>query len=272
MKRAITLGMGALALAGLTLPAAAADLGARPYTKAPAMAPAPVFTWTGCYIGGFIGGAVAERDVINTDIGGLPGTANFGVPWSDGLDHSWDTKLDSSFLGGGTLGCNYQWPGSSFVVGIEGEAGFLSLKGTAADPVSLGQSVFATTRIGDWYGMVTGRLGWAINTVLIYAKGGAAFVDVEHTVVDTCALAPCGPGLVTTGFSDTKTTWTAGGGIEWAFAPNWSVKAEYMFISLDEIDRSCGVITGGAFTGSTTCFDHDTGGIHTGKLGLNFRF
>jgi len=256
MKRAITFGMGALALAGLTLPAAAADLGARPYTKAPVMAPAPVFTWTGCYIGGFVGGAVAERDVINTDVGNA-----FGVPWNPPLNHSWITELDSSFIGGGTLGCNYQWPGSSFVVGIEGEAGFLRMDGSATDPFSFGLSTTAFTRVGDWYAMITGRLGWAINTVLIYAKGGAAFIDVEHAVVD--------PGFLVTSFSDTKTTWTAGGGIEWAFAPNWSVKAEYMFISLDDVDRSCGVSTIG---GGTFCFDHDLGGIHTGKLGLNFRF
>jgi outer membrane immunogenic protein len=272
MKRAITLGIGALALAGLTLPAAAADLGARPITKGPVMAPPPVFSWTGCYIGGFVGGAFAERDVTNTDVGGPPNDFSFGVPWNSPLGHSWITELDSSFIGGGTLGCNYQWPGSSFVVGIEGEAGFLRLDGSAADPVSPGLDTIAFTRVGDWYAMITGRLGWAINTVLIYAKGGAAFVDVEHTVIDSCNLAPCGAGLIATSFSDTKTTWTAGGGIEWAFAPNWSVKAEYMFIALDDVDRSCGVATAGPFTNSTFCFDHDLGGIHTGKLGVNFRF
>jgi outer membrane immunogenic protein len=268
MKRAITLGLGALALAGLTLPAGAADLGARPIGKAPAIAPPPIFTWTGCYIGGFVGGAFAERDVLNVDVGGPPGTATFGVPWNAPLNHGWITELDSSFIGGGTVGCNYQWPGSSFVIGIEGEVGFLSLEGTAADPLSPNLDTIATTKIGDWYGMITGRLGWAINTVLIYAKGGAAFVDVDHAVIDASALPP-GINTIVTGFSDTKTTWTAGGGVEWAFAPNWSVKAEYMFIALDDVDTSCGVATLG---GGTFCFTHDVGGIHTGKLGVNFRF
>jgi len=268
MKRAITLGLGALALAGMTLPSAAADLG--PIGKAPAIAPAPIFSWTGCYVGGFVGGAFAERDVINTDRGVSPA---FVTAFNDPINHSWTTNLDSSFIGGGTLGCNYQWPGSSFVVGIEGEAAFMRLDGTAADPLSLGLDTIATTRVGDWYGMITGRVGWAINTVLLYGKAGAAFVDVEHTVVDACSVAPCGAALIATSFSDTKTTWTAGGGIEWAFAPNWTVKAEYMFIALDDVDRSCGVIRGAvAAAGSIACFDHDLGGIHTGKLGVNFRF
>jgi outer membrane immunogenic protein len=272
MKRATTLGLGALALAGLTLPSAAADLGARPIGKAPIMAPPPVFSWTGCYIGGFVGGAFPERDVTNTDVGGPFGSVNALVAYNDGLNHSWITGLDSSFIGGGTLGCNYQWPGSSFVVGIEGEVGFLRMRGTAADPLSPALDTFAATKIGDWYGMITGRLGWAINTVLLYAKGGAAFIDVDHAVVDACNTGACGVGLVATTFSDTKTTWTAGGGVEWAFAPNWTVKAEYMFIALDEVDRSCGVIAAGPATGLTTCFTHDLGGIHTGKLGVNFKF
>jgi outer membrane immunogenic protein len=266
MKRAITLGLGALALTGLTLPSAAADLGARPIGKAPIMAPAPVFSWTGCYVGGFVGGAFPERDVTNFDRGISPA---FAVAYNDGINHSWITGLDSSFIGGGTLGCNYQWPGTSFVVGIEGEVGFLSMKGSAADPLSPALDTFASTRVGDWYGMITGRVGWAINTVLLYGKAGAAFIDVEHNVIDACNTGACGGALIATGFSDTKTTWTAGGGIEWAFAPNWTVKAEYMFIALDDIDRSCGVIAG---TALTACFDHDLGGIHTGKLGVNFKF
>jgi outer membrane immunogenic protein len=269
MKRATTLGLGALALAGLTLPSAAADLGARPIGKAPIMAPPPVFSWTGCYVGGFVGGAFPERDVTHTDRGISPG---FVTAYNDGINHSWGTSLDSSFIGGGTLGCNYQWPGSSFVVGIEGEVGFLRMRATVADPLSPALDTIADTKIGDWYGMITGRLGWAINTVLLYAKGGAAFIDVEHSVVDACNTGACGVGLVATSFSDTKTTWTAGGGIEWAFAPNWTVKAEYMFIALDDVDRSCGVISAGPATGLTTCFDHDLGGIHTGKLGVNFKF
>jgi hypothetical protein len=72
------------------------------------------------------------------------------------------------------------------------------------------------------------------------------------------------------------TTWTVGGGVEWAFAANWSIKAEYMFVGLDNDDlRSCGSATlasGATVRGGPFCFNHSFGGIHTAKVGLNFRF
>ena len=94
----------------------------------------------------------------------------------------------SSFLGGGTVGCNWQPIGSPFVLGIEGELGYLRLTGSAIDPtqpvLGLAPSVTSNTRIGDWYGMITGRLGYAWDRAMVYVKGGVAFVDVETTVTD----------------------------------------------------------------------------------------
>ncbi len=151
---------------------------------------------------------------------------------------SYDTK--SSFLGGGTLGCNWQPIGSPFVLGIEGELGYLRLTGSAIDPFDSGSfSINSHTKIGDWYGMVAGRLGYAWDRALLYVKGGVAFVDVETTVTDPLV----NPGFVAS-TSDSTAAWTVGGGIEWAFDWNWSVKAEYMFIGLDNksacgFDRQC---------------------------------
>ena len=134
-----------------------------------------------------------------------------------------------------------------------------------------------SAKIGDWYAMVTGRLGYAFDRVLVYAKGGAAFIPVRAAVVDTCATVPagCGNWLISTFVDDTITTWTIGGGIEWAFADNWSIKGEYMFIGLDETLTSCGPATlanGNVVSGGSFCFGHDFSGIHTAKVGLNYRF
>jgi outer membrane immunogenic protein len=235
----------------------AADLSVRRQPPPPPPPPPPplaVFNWTGCYAGGFIGGAWAN-DVTATDLN----ARNNGISWS--------YELDGSFIGGGTIGCNYQWS-SFFVVGIEGEVGYINLEGSAADPTSLALDTVSSTSIGNWYGMITGRFGFAFNSAaLIYVKAGAAFVDVSHDVVDRCNTGACGGSLIAASFSDSVTTWTVGGGIEWAFSPNWSVKAEYMFIALDEVNRSCGFDNG-----TTFCFDHDVGGIHTAKVGINYRF
>jgi outer membrane immunogenic protein len=268
--------------------ASAADL--RMPVKAPPAAAPVAFGWTGCYVGGYVGGAWHDRDPLFTDLG----NANFRA-FSGGITagrvedrHSWGIDLDTSFIGGGTLGCNWQLgAGSPIVFGIEGEAGFLKLEGSTFDPLinpTLPVTAFrgtpdalGTARVGDWYGMITGRLGYAFDRVLIYAKGGAAFVPVRASVVDACntVAAGCGNWLISTAVKDTVTTWTLGGGVEWAFADNWSLKGEYMFIGLDDTLTSCGFATapsGATVAGGLFCFSHDFGGIHTAKIGLNYRF
>jgi len=269
--------------------ATAADLPVK--ARPPLVAP---FTWTGCYIGGFVGGAWNGNDGgVFTDLGqnGLSPSGQF-LSYSGGATaarlvppHSFSADLDSSVIAGGTLGCNWQPVGSSFVLGLEGEAGFMRLRGDAFDPRTLISTqttldVLGSAKVGDWYGMVTARLGYAAwDHTLIYVKGGAAFIPTRSSVVDTCqnTTIGCGNWLISTGDSHTFTTWTIGGGIEWAFAPNWSVKAEYMFIALGNDDgfQTCGPVTtpsGAILAGGPFCFNHSFGDIHTAKIGLNYRF
>jgi outer membrane immunogenic protein len=177
--RARTLGSAALFAVALALPAGAADLGRMP-TKAPVMAPPPPpFTWTGCYIGGFVGGAFTQDDVIVTDLGNAIFPSFSGGITAPGVAgvHAFAVPLDdSSVIAGGTLGCNWQFAGSPFVIGIEGEGGYLKLDGAAFDPF-LGPGVtiaapfvpdvLGAARVGDWYAMVTGRLGYAFDRWMI---------------------------------------------------------------------------------------------------------
>jgi outer membrane immunogenic protein len=272
----------------------AADLPVK--ARPPVVAP---FSWTGCYIGGYIGGAWSGNDGgLFTDQGqnGLGAAGSTATPpflsYSGGATasrlvppHSWSSDLDASFIGGGTLGCNWQFAGSAFVVGFEGEGGYMRLRGDAFDPNTLVSTqttldVLGNAKVGDWYAMVTGRLGYAVwDRTLIYVKGGAAFVPTRASVVDTCqnTTIGCGNWLVSTSGSNTVTTWTVGGGIEWAFATNWSVKAEYMFIALNSDNgfQSCGTVTtpsGAPLAGGPFCFNNKFGDIHTAKIGLNYRF
>src|SRR5581483_1515830 len=94
--------------------ASAADMA----VKAPP--PPPIFNWTGFYIGGFVGGAGADRDAWASEpfippAGGFYNGTGFATTYG----------LGSSFIGGGTIGYNWQRPGSAFVLGIEGEVGYL---------------------------------------------------------------------------------------------------------------------------------------------------
>lgn len=246
--------LATVAVLGFVGAASAADL--RPLPARPVVA--PVFNWTSCYIGGYVGGAWGAENVRVVDANGY--NAFPSDVWN------YDTK--SSFIGGGTLGCNWQPIGSPFVLGIEGELGYLRLTGSAIDPFDPFLSINSHTKIGDWYGLVAGRLGYAWDRALLYVKGGVAFVDVETTVTDPLV----NPGFVASS-SDSKAAWAIGGGIEWAFDWNWSVKAEYLFIGLDNQTATGFDAAGvGAQGVGSYGWTHEFDGVHTAKIGLNYRF
>ena len=93
--------------------------------------PAPVFNWTGCYVGGYVGGARSDGDMTFTDLGNAQFRSYSGGIIAGRVEdrHSWSAGSDSSFIGGGTFGCNWQPVGSPFVLGLEGEAGYMKLEG-----------------------------------------------------------------------------------------------------------------------------------------------
>ena len=277
MKKLLISGIALTAL--VASPAIAADM---PVKYRPP--PPPIFSWTGCYLGGYAGGAGQGSNVAEfTDLGNTTRHSFSGGVSASNIvpSHSWSDDLGSSFIGGGTLGCNWQPVGSPFVLGLEGEFGYLKLSDETFDPNTLAGTqttpdVLGSAKVGNWYGMVTGRLGYAFDRILLYVKGGAAFVRTQASVLDQCTATGCGNWLISTSGSETVTTWTVGGGVEWAFAPNWSVKGEYMFIGLDNHEfQTSGfatTATGAVVSGGPFVFNHSFNGINTAKIGLNFRF
>jgi outer membrane immunogenic protein len=173
-------------------PAIAADLGARPYTKAPPML-APIYNWTGFYIGGHVGGAWAGNNNID---------ANGG-----------------RFLGGLQAGADYQFA-QNWVMGVEGQYSWLSNGNNNGTTFPI---LGVATRTDRGLGSVTGRLGWTWGPGLLYAKGGYAFTDTSLGV--TVAGVPV-PFAVT---GNSKNGFTVGAGLEYMLAPNWSVKGEYQY-------------------------------------------
>jgi outer membrane immunogenic protein len=220
--------LATVASTALVSSASAADLAARAYTKAPAIA-AAAYNWSGFYVG-VMGGygwsddvTVAGVDVTGADIKGG--------------------------FGGGTIGFNYQAPGSQFVFGVEADAAWADLSHSETI-LGLGTG---RQRINS-FGSVTGRVGVAVDTVLLYAKGGYAWANNEFSLT---AL-----GLT---LSDTQfhSGWTVGGGAEWAFAGPWSAKAEYMFARYDSENYFGGIAPPGVGFGMD---------VHTVKAGINYRF
>ena len=263
-----------LSMAGLGT-ASAADMAVK---ARPMAAPVMAYNWTGCYLGGYVGGATQSRAVNAVDPSSTGGTFAAGTFYNspnanavNGGLFSYD--LGNSVIGGGTLGCN--WQGASpWVIGIEGEAGYMRLTGSTIVPYGItgqGSDTIASTRIGDWYAAFTGRVGYAWNRVLVYGKAGVGFANISSSVIDACNTGACGSGLLTATGSSNNAFWVAGAGVEYAFNTNWSVKGEYLFLGIDKTYAVCGP---GASTaaGSTFCGNHNVEGVHTFKVGLNYHF
>jgi len=257
-------------------------------TRSVAMAPPSSTNWTGCYAGGYAGAAWSRGSVDTFD----PSTNQpvFGPPpfiqspfYSGGSGLSatpapYSYNFNASGMAGGTLGCNWQMASSNFVFGVEGEAGVMRLRSSSdLNPytASSGFTDFTdSTKIGDWYGAVAGRLGYAVNDVLFYLKGGVGFTQVQTASLDTCITgANCNSQILLARGSANPTFGVIGGGAEWAFARNWSVKGEYLYLGLDANVPSCGPGGGRLFVPNLTfCANHLLDGIHTAKLGVNYKF
>ncbi|EKS32835.1 outer membrane protein [Afipia clevelandensis] len=244
-----------LAAAGVSLAgaASAADLGAKPmYRKAP---PVQVFTWTGGYIGGYVGGAFADGDNVT----GVP-VDGAGAPIFGGPAASY--KYNSSVIGGYTSGYNWQFA-PNWVIGYEGETGYIGVKGSSAYAGSA--TSIATTRAEGLYSVWAARFGYAFDRSLVYVKGGAALVDFETGVSDGT------PGNhIDTMQKKYRLGYAIGGGWEYALDNKWSVKAEYLYLGFDNNITTTGNLNGngGTQVWTTTALS----GIHTAKVGLNYKF
>ena len=203
----------AIALSSLAGPAPATDMPiGRPLNT-------PAFSWTSCHLGAHAGGGWARESII--DPAQLVQDAIIGPGTTVGL--ATVSPGPSGAVIGGQMGCDYQFM-SNWVVGIEGAASGSITKGTSIVKLPAGNpgdQALVGARI-DFLSSVTGRLGFAYDRLLFYGKGGVGWVGDKYTVVGTLL----GGGFGFEGL-DLRTGWTAGGGIEWAFASKWSAILEY---------------------------------------------
>jgi outer membrane immunogenic protein len=208
MKKMLLAG-AAFAAFGIA-PALAADFATSPYYAKAPVVPA-FYNWAGFYAGLNAGGA-SSRNCWN--LTGVPG--GFGPPAApvpEGCPNA------TGGLAGGQVG--YRWQASNWLFGVEAQGDWANLKGSSPSVLVIpGSTVTNQTKI-DAIGLFTGNIGYAWNSVLFYAKGGAAVThDKYNTIANTTALA----------FGQaTESRWggAVGTGLEWKFAPGWSVGVEY---------------------------------------------
>jgi outer membrane immunogenic protein len=228
--------------------ASAADL--RTPVKAPP--PPPPFSWTGFYVGGNVGGAWSHGDVTDSIFG-----LSFG-----------NTNGNGVFIGGGQVGLNYQF--NALVLGVEGDFDWAAnnnntTSGVIVPGVGLGHA-FLVTGNNRWVSTVAARFGYAADRVLFYGKAGGGWVGANSiTVTDLTSSVS-----VTGSSNNTISGWLVGGGLEWAFADNWSAKFEYDYLGLG--GRTFTIPVGSPLLLAGDIFTTGNRNLQMAKVGLNYRF
>jgi outer membrane immunogenic protein len=248
MKKFLLATVGLLAL-GIAAPASAADLA--PYTKAPPPPVVAVYDWSGFYIGANGGGGWSHKcwDVTS-----------FRAPvafFSEGCHNATGGEV------GGQIG--YRWQSAGWVFGLEAQGDWADLKGSN---VSLFIPAWTNNSKIDAFGLFTGQVGYAWNNVLWYVKGGAAVTGDNYrgTVTATGALFD----------SANETRWggTVGTGLEFGFAPNWSVGVEYdhLFMGNHSITTTSAGVLAGIPAGSVFRTDSVRQDVDMVTARINYRF
>jgi len=269
--------LAAFAVGALTSASAfAADLPARGVAPTPYIAPMPVFTWTGFYVGVNAGGAFNDTNRNLNPGGNFLSPAVFpaaNLPFISGSGGNGA----NGFTGGLTVGYNQQF--NQFVAGVEADFNYLSgrsrgdftntlpvlVPGAGAGPhtvtVSRGNN-------NHFFGTVRARLGFAIDRTLLYATGGLAYGGNNDS---GSIIFTNGAGTQFANFTTSDSNrigWTLGAGAEYAFTNNITAKLEYLYVDLGGRNRT---YTDAANPGYTF-----TGGngnkFHVVRAGLNYKF
>ncbi len=263
-----------------------------PARKGPVYVPSlPPPLWTGFYAGVNAGYTFSGGDNINTtgsDVYDAPKNASF-FGFASAASATSNIVLDNNgFIGSGQIGYNWlfnlNWV-ASIETDIQGTtvSGNGSASGAAAETVTRAQ-VLTTTMASkslDYLGTVRARVGYLVTpTLLIYGTGGLAYGGINlNTSVGQFATTPAfAPGFGGASASSTRAGWTAGGGLEWMFLPNWSAKLEYLYYDLGGVNASIPlgggnqIVAGNPLLYSSALLTTANFNGHIVRVGLNYHF
>jgi outer membrane immunogenic protein len=249
--------LGTLALVGLGIaaPASAADLAARPYARSPAPMIAAIYDWSGFY-SGLNGGYGTSRKCWDL----VSNTGTIANPVAEGCHDA------SGGTAGGQIG--YRWQASAWVFGLEAQGNWADFKGSNTNLfVPLNGPVTDRSRVGA-FGLFTGQIGYAWNNALLYVKGGAAVTGDKYTTVNIAN------GLTVDRADETRWGGAIGGGIEFGFAPNWSVGLEYdhLFMGTRNVTFTATSTLGGLTVGAVTATDRIRQDVDLATVRVNYRW
>jgi outer membrane immunogenic protein len=232
-------------LLGTSLAANAADLPPAPRAPVPYMPAAiPVFSWTGFYIGGNLGGAWSRGNVVDSA---------FGVNFTNGNS--------ASFVGGGQIGGNYQI--GSFVIGAEADFDWFANNNNSGNGTTVGPAILRVSANDRWETTLAARFGYALDHALFYGKAGGGWVGADNFAVINVGT---GASLAVTN-GNSNVGWLLGAGFEYAFTQNWTTKLEYDFLALNNASHNVTLPSGAIDT-----FTNGGRNVQTLTVGVNYLF
>lgn len=263
MKRLSIAAIAAVSTVAFVQTAPAADLP----VKAPVAAS---YSWSGCYIG-INGGLIRNNSTLHLQpTGAYLNNPVFPQGLLDYVTQDYSASGSSGIVGG-QIGCN--WQRDRWVWGLESDFSWTGLNDSVsasypATPV-FGASSFAPrsltiTQREDWLSTIRGRLGYSFDRALLFATGGLAIGRVKSSFFQsfpTAAITAAGSA------TQTRVGWTAGGGIEYAVANNWTAKAEYLYVDLGSFSYDSPASDDPRFLWTTTVKTRE----HIVRIGLNYK-
>lgn len=266
------LALALLVLAAGSAGASAADLPARTYTKAPA-AVAPIYSWTGFYVGLNAGGAWNDYNATTTTLS--PVAAYFADSSVTAIAAAGNHNIDrSGFTGGVTAG--YNWQVNRAVLGVEADFNYFGVRGSTSSttlyPCCAPTSFTINSSVStDWLATVRGRIGFlATPAFLLYGTGGLAVANVKANYVFTDTFATA---TESASISSTRYGWTVGVGGEYALMNGWSLKAEYLYVDLGRASTVSNNLALGGFPVPAQTFTHTVDVTsNIGRVGVNYKF
>jgi outer membrane immunogenic protein len=206
---------------------------------------APVFSWTGFYIGGNLGGGWNRGNVVDSA---------FGVNFTNGNS--------TSFLGGGQVGGNYQI--GAFVIGAEAVFDWFANNNNSDNGTTVpGGAILRVSANDRWVTTVAARFGYAWDHALFYGKAGGGWVGAGNFAVTNVGTG----ASVAFNNGNTNTGWLVGAGVEYAFTQNWTAKLEYDYLALNNASYTVTVPGVGPDT-----FTNGGRNVQTLTVGVNYLF
>jgi outer membrane immunogenic protein len=252
--------------------------------KAPT--PAPIYSWTGSYVGLHAGYGWGDPSF------NLTGDNGAGQRWLVLLNSTSGSFNTAGFVGGGQVGYNWQI-NHVWVAGLEADINYADVHGSDSIPSSsifLGNSPFNIDSRLEWFGTVRGRLGiLPTDRLLVYATGGLAYGEVEshanyingagftfsQGISPDNSVIVCNVGTTCIAGAGSRMSagWTLGGGLEWAFANNWTIKAEYFYLNLgSQTIHSINTPALATFVPGSIATNFNDATYNIVRVGLNYHF